>query len=79
MAKPWRDAQWPSVGRIVHVKGPNGECRAAVILRTWGAGPDVPVELHVFPMSLLSDPVHSIAWARDEWHWPEYVGPQAET
>jgi hypothetical protein len=78
VAKPWRDEQWPSVGRIVHIRlSEYGECRAAVIVRTDGTGPNAAVELFVFPSS-HNDVIHDLDWLRDEWHWPEYVGPAAE-
>lgn len=79
--------QWPSAGRIVHVSdpGPNDEpgCRAAVIVRLVSEpGPDADVQLHVFPAPGDAEHIR-LPWAdraavhRDEWHWPEYVGPHA--
>jgi hypothetical protein len=76
--------QWPSAGRVVHVKDHDGvSCRGASIVVVLGEpGPDADVELFVYPswrdLSEGAAPfdgqerVH-----RADWHWPEYVGPAA--
>ena len=84
--------QVPSVGRIVHYRleaGPHaGDCRPALIVRVWGAGPDALVNLQVFvdgsndyyenqgpePLSLWRTSVHrNTDNEPGTWHWPEYV------
>lgn len=64
--------QVPSVGRIIHVEGPRGECLAAIV--TTEVDPEKgTAAVTVFPPDVL--PVISeIEVGRLGWHWPERVG-----
>lgn len=73
--------QWPSAGRVVHVKDPEtGVCRGASIVRVEGDGAEAKVELFVYPSVTLPDieVTPDNLWDEGTWHWPEYVGPAAE-
>lgn len=68
----------PTVGRIVHVEGPDGDCLAAVVTRANGLTPDVqvflpdPNEGGRFQATLAAAKYDdSAAPAAGTWHWPE--------
>lgn len=77
-----------TVGRVVHyVLGLGyanaGQCRAAMVVRTWGAGEPYPIQLQVFLDGTNDDPYEGrgLDWRSSvpyssgnmpgTWHWPE--------
>lgn len=85
-----RTEQWPSVGRIVHLRHPAAadRCQPAIITGIEGKQPADVIDVQGFPVNHLGPEMQvaregAKAEARDAysgwtWHFPEYVGPAAE-
>jgi hypothetical protein len=83
----------PSVVKLIHYvldAGPNqGQCRPAIVIRSWGDNPDSLINIQVFvdgsndyfvhqeekPLVIWRTSVHHDESSKvsGTWHWPEYI------